>query len=266
MKYELGPLEAELIFTLERKSTTVFTVEDARNLLDAPDETLWKILHKLTRKGRIQRVKRGTYTLVPARAGYKPKWTEQAYILLEDMLNEYYVGYWTAMSHWNMTEQNPRTVFVATTQRNRNFTYNDSVPIQFVTLNPRKLFGWVYAAAGDKKFRVSDPEKTVVDTMDLPQHSGGVPEAAKSLNHDLDWDKLIEYADRLGNRTVHKRIGYILQLLEIDASTQIIKKLKEGASSGYSWLDPTAPKEAHETDRTWRLKINVPDQAMRDRP
>jgi len=264
MKYELGPLETELIFTLERKGRTVFTVDDARDLLDASDETLWKVLHKLTRKGRIQRVKRGIYTLVPAKAGYKPKWTEQAYIFLEDMLNEYYVGYWTAMSHWNMTEQTPRTVFVATAQRKRNFTYNDSVPIHFVTLNPRKLYGWVYATAGGHRFRVSNPEKTVVDSMDLPQHAGGVPEAAKSLNYDLDWDKIIEYADRLGNRTVHKRLGYIIQLLEIDTPRHILMNLKEGVSSGYSWLDPTAPKEAHKLDTTWRLKINVPKHALRN--
>ena len=263
MKYELGPLEAELIFTLERKGITVFTVDDARDLLDASDETLWKVLHKLTRKGRVQRIKRGIYTLVPAKAGYQPKWTEQVYTFLEDILHEYYVGYWTAMSHWNMTEQTPRTVFVATTQRNRNFTYNDAVPIHFVTLNPRKLYGWVYAAAGGHRFRVSNPEKTVVDSMDLPQHAGGVTEAAKTLSYDLDWGKVLEYADRLGNRTVHKRLGYIIQLLEIDAPHHILKNLREGASSGYSWLDPTAPKEAHEIDTTWRLKINVPEQAMR---
>ncbi|MCK4703178.1 type IV toxin-antitoxin system AbiEi family antitoxin domain-containing protein [Candidatus Bathyarchaeota archaeon] len=263
MKYELGPLEAELIFTLERKGVTVFTVDDARDLLKASDETLWRVLHKLTRKGRIQRIKRGYYVLVPARAGYQPRWREQAYTFLEEMLEEYYVGYWTAMSHWNMTEQTPRTVFVATTNRKRGFVYDDAVPIHFVTLNPRKLYGWVYAAAGGHRFRVSDPEKTVVDSMDLPQHSGGIPEAAKSLHFNLDWDKVIEYTDRLGNRTVHKRLGYLIQLLDIDAPSHILRHLKAGISSGYGWLDPTAPKEEHERDATWKMKINVPKKALR---
>jgi len=263
MKYELGPLEAELIFTLERKGIKAFTVDDARHLLKTSDETLWRVLHKLTRKGRIQRIKRGHYALVPARAGYQPRWREQAYTFLEEMLEEYYVGYWTAMSHWNMTEQTPRTVFVATTRRNRDFVYDDTVPIHFVTLNPRKLYGWVYAAAGGNKFRVSDPEKTAVDSMDLPRHSGGIPEAAKSLHYLHDWDKVIEYADRLGNRTVHKRLGYLIQRLDIDAPSQTLRRLKAGISSGYVWLDPTAPKEALGRDATWRLKINVPEKALR---
>ncbi|MGD2200638.1 MAG: hypothetical protein PVJ38_03265 [Candidatus Bathyarchaeota archaeon] len=40
MKYELGRLEAELIFTLERKERVVFTVDDARELLEVSDEVL----------------------------------------------------------------------------------------------------------------------------------------------------------------------------------------------------------------------------------
>jgi len=98
--------------------------------------------------------------------------------------------------------------------------------------------------------------------MDLPQHSGGAPEAAKSLHFHLNRDKVIEYTDRLGNRTVHKRLGHLIQLLDIDAPSHILRHLKAEISSGYGWLDPTAPKEATERDTTWRLKINVPKKAL----
>lgn len=263
MKYELGPLEAELIFTLERRGKTVFTVDDAREVLEASDEVLWKLLHRLTLKGRIQRIKRGNYVLVPARAGYLPKWREQVHTLVEGLLEDYYLGYWTALNHWHMTEQLPRTVFIATTTRRRDFVYDEAVPIHFVTIRPHKYFGWTAEEAEGHRFRISDPEKTVIDSLDLPQYAGGVAEAAKALLHDLDWRKIIEYADRQGNRTVHKRLGYLIELFEVEASEVVLKRLRSSISSGYSWLDPTAPREALSYDSSWNLKINLPAKALR---
>lgn len=264
MEYSLGPLEAKLVFTLEKDSRTVFTVDDARGLLDTSDEVLWKLLHRLTLKGRIQRIKRGFYVLVPAKAGYLPKWREQVYAMIDDLLDDYYLGYWTAMNHWHMTEQLPLTAFIATTSRRRDFVYDDTVPIKFITLNPRKFFGWTTEEAGSHKFRVSDPEKTAVDSMDLPQYAGGLAEATKTLSHDLDWSKLIEYADRQGNRTVHKRLGYLIELKGADVPADALKQLRSRISSGYSWLDPTAPHKALRHDSRWNLKINLPHEALEE--
>ena len=57
MKYQLGPREADLIFTLERQGRSHFTVDDARQILTASDEVLRVILWRLASKGRIQPVK-----------------------------------------------------------------------------------------------------------------------------------------------------------------------------------------------------------------
>ena len=263
MKYELGPLEAELIFTLERNGKTVFTVDDAREVLETSDEVLWKLLHRLTLKGRIQRIKRGHYILIPARAGYLPKWREQVYAFVEGLLEDYYLGYWTALNHWHMTEQIPRTAFIAITTRRRDFVYDEVIPVHFITIKPHKYFGWTSEETERHRFRVSDPEKTVIDSLDLPQYAGGVLEAAKALSHDLDWGKITEYADRQGNRTVHKRLGYLIELLEIDVPGDVIKQLRSRISSGYSWLDPTAPHEILTYNSSWNLKINLPSESLR---
>jgi len=263
MKYELGPLEAELVFSLEREDVTLFTVEDAAEILKASDEALRVVLWRLASKGRIQRVKRGHYLLVPARAGYETRWSEHIFSFIEEILNEYYVGYWTALSHWGMTEQIPRTVFIATTKRRRDFTYSDMVPIHYVTVSPYKFFGWTTETIGDHEFHISDREKTIVDSLDLPQYAGGVPEAAKGLLQQLDWHRIAEYADKLGNRTVHKRLGYLIETLELNPPKGIAEHLRRGIGSGYSWLDPTAPKEKIESNPRWRLKINLETRDVR---
>jgi predicted transcriptional regulator of viral defense system len=263
MKYQLGPLESELVFNLEREGRTLFTVEDAAEILDTSNEVLRNVLWRLASKGRIQRVKRGHYLLVPARAGYETRWSEHIFSFVDGLLKEYYVGYWTALSHWGMTEQIPRTVFIATTKRRRDFIYSDTVPIHYVTVSRHKFFGWTTEKIGDNEFHISDREKTIVDSLDLPQHAGGVPEAAKGLLHQLEWQRIAEYADRLGNRTVHKRLGYLMETLELSPPEEIVERLGSGIGSGYSWLDPTAPKEKIESNPKWRLKINLETKDVR---
>jgi len=263
MKYELGPLEAKLVFTLEKKGATLFNITDAREILGCSEKVLRVVLWRLASQGRIQRVKRGYYLLIPARAGYETKWSEHVFAFIDDLLDEYYVGYWTALSYWGMTEQMPRTFFVATTKRKRGFTYLETVPIRFVTINPRKFFGWTTERIGAQKFRVSDREKTIVDSLDLPQHAGGVLEAAKGLGQQLDWVRVAEYADRLGNMTVHKRLGYLVEIFELEPPVEVVERLRRGIGSGYSWLDPTAPKERFEINSRWRLKVNLDKKDLR---
>lgn len=263
MKYELGPLEAELIFTLEREGRTLFTVEDAGEILNTSEDVLRGVLWRLASKGRIQRVKRGHYLLVPARAGYETRWSEHVFSFVDMLLEEYYVGWWTALSYWGMTEQIPRTVFVASLKRRRDFTYSDTVPIHFVTVSPHKFFAWTTETIGDQGFRISDREKTIVDSLDLPQYAGGLLEAAKGLSQQLDWHKIAEYADMLGNRTVHKRLGYLLEALELEPPTEVVERFKRGVGSGYTWLDPTAPKKRIESNPRWRLKINLDAREIR---
>ena len=263
MKYELGPLEAELLFTLEREGRKVFTSNDAKRILDCSDEVLRKVLHRLALKGRVQRIKRGNYILVPARAGYQTMWTEHAFSFVDNILDEYYVGYWTALNYWRMTEQIPRTVFIATQKRRRNFTYANVVPIHFVTVSPHKFFGWATEKIGDAKFNISDREKTILDSLDQLQYAGGISEAAKGLRANLDWEKMIAYADRLRNRSVRKRLGYLIEVLELRINEGALEQLRRSIGSGYSWLDPTAPKTMLKTSPKWRLKVNVQPEIIR---
>jgi len=265
MKYELGSLETKLIFTLEEKDDLYFTVDDARQILDTSDETLWKTLHKLTQKKRIQRIKKGHYLLIPAHAGYETKWREETTRFIDNLLKDepYYIGYWTALNLWHMTTQMPLTVFIATTKRKRQITYDNTVPIQFITLKPRKFFGWTTKTIQNNSFNISNPEKTIIDSLDLPQYSGGITEIANALKHPLDPEKLAEYADRQGNHAVHKRLGYLIELQEIEFPKRTLTHLQHKITKGYSWLDPTAPKKVIKHDSQWNLKINIPPDNLR---
>lgn len=234
MKYELGPLEAELLFTLEREGRTVFTLNEAKKILNRSEEVLRKILHRLTLKGRVQRIKRGYYILILARMGYQTSWTEHVFSFVDKILDEYYVGYWTALNYWQMTEQTPHTIFIATRKRRRDFTYNKIVPIHFVTVNMGKFFGWTIEKIGEVEFHISDREKTIVDSLDQLHYAGGISEVAKGLVTNLNWEKMAIYAYKLRNNSVQKRLGYLIEILELNVSEEVLERLRGSIKAGYS--------------------------------
>jgi predicted transcriptional regulator of viral defense system len=66
---------------------------------------------------------------------------------------------------------------------------------------------------------MADPARTVVDVLDDPRLSGGIRLATEILAAYLQEGPpatLIEYAERLGNRTVFKRLGYLGEVLGAD--------------------------------------------------
>ena len=69
-------------------------------------------------------------------------------------------------------------------------------------------------------------------------------------------DKLLtEYIDKIGNKTIYKRLGFVLESLNLDAP-ELIKKCENNLSHGFSLLDPSGPDKGKYL-RRWNLKINV---------
>ena len=68
-------------------------------------------------------------------------------------------------------------------------------------------------------------------------------------------DTLLEdYARRVGNRTSFKRLGYLLETLEVHAPS-LLQACETSVSSGIGLLDPSLPDEGPVVWR-WRLREN----------
>jgi hypothetical protein len=84
--------------------------------------------------------------------------------------------------------------------------------------------------------------------------------AARSLatrppRPSLDSDRLVAHVHRLGNRTVFKRLGFILEESGIDAA-EAIRVCRENISAGLSPLDPTVKRKGRIVKR-WNLRVNA---------
>jgi predicted transcriptional regulator of viral defense system len=66
---------------------------------------------------------------------------------------------------------------------------------------------------------------------------------------------LIEYAERLDNRAVFKRLGYLIERLGIEADL-ILAACRERRSAGVVALDPSV-KAPGQIVRRWGLRDNV---------
>lgn len=259
----LGPSESKLIFTLERDGLFLFTFRDAQSILGTSNKAVYRVLDRLRSKKRIRQVKGGLYLLSPAKSGIEGFWAEHAFTILPRLMGaDYYVGFWSALEHWGMTEQLPQTIYVVTTKRRKNLAFNNQ-RIRFVTYPPSRFFGYVKQTMGETEFNISSREKTVVDSLSHPEYSGGVSEIAKALwtgREKLDVRQLVEDAERMRILAVKLRLGYLLELLSFPKKSYL--PLMPRKATGAPWLDPTSAKRTIEYSGRWGLKLNVPREVI----
>ena len=72
---------------------------------------------------------------------------------------------------------------------------------------------------------------------------------------NVSWQRLVDYGDQLGNRTVFKRLGYIAETLDL-ANGRLIETCLKRVSAGTGRLDPAMPATGPTTSR-WGLRINT---------
>lgn len=175
------------------------------------------------------------------------------------------IAYQSALNHYGWTEQIPNVVFVQTIKQKASKEIL-SVRYKFIKVRAQKFYGIRDEWSGPARYKITDPEKTIIDCFDLPQYAGGFVEAVKGLyaaHRDLDKEKLWHYAESIGNQTVMKRIAYLSELYDLKDFAQFRENVLVRLTKTYSTLDPLSLLTGKRTCR-WRLLLNVSDQALLD--
>jgi len=253
----LGRMEAGFLAKMGTRIT--FSIEEARHALghQAGDPTR-QFLERLQRKGWIQRIRRGKFAVIPLSSGAERTAQLHEFLVAMEVVSPAAIAYWSALNHHGMTEQLPRTVYVATDHPVRHPPKNATgIPFKIVSVRPQKFFGIVRDWLGEHPFRITDKEKTIIDGLDLPRYTGGVGEIAKALGGswaDLDETKLVDYANRIGNSAVAKRLGFLMEALGLGKPNTLRETVS--LAPGFSSLDPTLPRKG-KYNRRWGLLINA---------
>lgn len=257
----LSTRESRLLSSLAAAGLSTFTLAQAREALGPDADAAARVLHRLTAKGWLARLQRGSYRLIPLEAGPEARWAPHEYSVAAALVTPYYLAYATALHYYGYSEQQPGQVWIATTRRKRPLTV-EGVRYRFVTLG-EKFFGHVSEPLLDGYIQVAEREKAIADGFDHPEYCGGVIEPAKGLwfgSDEIDLGKTIAYSRRLGNRSAMRRMGFWLELLG-GADEAALKLLETRGNRTYARLDPTGPPGGPKSAR-WRLIINVPERQL----
>ncbi|MFA4935958.1 MAG: hypothetical protein WC568_08995 [Candidatus Methanoperedens sp.] len=252
----LSKTESYMLSRLSEEGTEIFTVKDVSNVLDKSYSVSRKIISNLKAKKWIEKIEAGKYLILPLSAGVKPKYTEHEFVIGSKLVEPYYISYWSALNYHHMTEQIPFSVFIATTKRKSNRKILD-VNYIFVTLSKKKFFGYSSVNISGKNVFISDKEKTIADCLDHPEYCGDITEAAKALkSKNIFFEKIADYAIKIGNATILKRLGYLSEVLKLNLGEGLKKRMLKNISKGYSVLDPSVKMRKGKYNEKWRLLIN----------
>lgn len=256
IKQGLSRREALALTRLASNNRTIITIRDIQDAIDVPYDDAKKIANNLVHKQWLDRLKRGTYLIIPLAAGETGEYTAHEFVIASHLADRMYISYWSALNYHGLTEQVPMTVFAATTEQVPDREIHD-VTYRFVTLTDTKFFGAEPVAIDAQQVDVATVEKTLVDCADHPEHCGGIGELAKGVAAaDLETTRLSDYLLRLGNGAAIKRIVYLADCLDIELAQR--EELVAAFTTGYSKLDPTRGDEGRHLSE-YRLLVNVPE-------
>ncbi len=257
--------ETKLLSTLAEDGKTVFELKDLSDVLKTTYKNSKVIVDRLRKKKWIIQLTRGKYLLVPLSAGIKSKYTEHELIIASHLARNYYVGYWSALNHYGFTEQTPFTVLVVTTSRLRSRKILD-VNYKFITVGKRKFVGITNVFIGNKLVRMSNKSKTIADALDRPDLCGGISEVAKCLwnaKKDISLHDIIKYSKLMNNSAIIKRLGYLIDVLQIETSKNEHATMPSLVGKGYSPLDPISGKKGTYNTK-WNLLLNISEKSLLD--
>jgi predicted transcriptional regulator of viral defense system len=255
-----------------RQAQGLIDVEHVVSALAMDRKSAAKTLARWFAQGRLQRVGHGLYAPIPLDAPTSGQVLADPWILVPSLFGPAYVGGFTAAEHWDLTEQLFRDVFVFTTKTFRSKRH-DVHGITFLLrhIQPQALFGLRTIWRGQIKVPISDVHRTVIDMLADPSTGGGIRHVADCFaayfkHKDANPETLIEYADRLGNGAVFKRIGFLAETLP--DQQLIVEASRQRLTQGNAKLDPglASPRLV----RRWRLWIPTTwadlSRAAKERP
>jgi predicted transcriptional regulator of viral defense system len=256
----LGPKAARLVTELHARDRRIFGLRDVEAILGVHPPLARSFTAQLVRRGVVTRLKPGLFSLVPFELGRERQYLGNPYVVARELVGgaPYFLSHASAMDIHQMVTQPQLVVYVSTVRPLRR-RFIHGIEFRFVTCRRRDVFGttehWVEKS---ERVRVSDPERTILDGLRSPDYCGGLLEVAKGFHMrraDLDPDRLVAYALRLRVGAVIRRLGFLLELWDVQAPRGLTR-LQRHLTATYVRLDPGLPAEGRFL-RRWRLRLNV---------
>jgi predicted transcriptional regulator of viral defense system len=264
-KKTLGQESAALYTGLASQGKMVFSIADAQKVSGKNYQATLQSLHRLINAGWLVSSGSGVYAIVSAEAGSEAIPAANRLVIGRELVGDapYYISYDTALSLHNLITRPVPDVKISTPRRLQTRKVL-KIKYNFIYIRPENIWGTelTWASEGER-VSVSDPERTIIDCLARPDLSGGVSEVATALQiggEKFNWEKMISYAKRFDNQAVMKRLGFLLELLDL-TTQENIEYLNAMITQSYALLAPYLPDDGDYFSR-WKVKINIDPETL----
>lgn len=258
----------ELLSFFNEQDMLCFDIKLAKQALpNSNDNAIRELLSDMARRGLLMRVKRGLYYVIPYEQDaetFMPDW----HLLAEHLAQgaNYYIGYYSALQIHNLITQPSLKEQIVVSKQIRPSTIKiKEVRFQFIYHNEKHFWGtkkiWI---DNFNKIICSDLEKTIIDCLFKPDYAGGIVEIARAIylsREKLKYNVLLEYVTKFNSQAVLKRLGFLLETLEI--KTEIIDNLQKLKTKSIVLLDTELPRTGRSLTR-WSIQQNIETETIKE--
>ena len=255
----IGPISAFLLEELLKKGKTVFTLKEALGITKADYYATGNLLSKLLKKNIIARLKSGTYLVL--QAGAENTQLKNWPIIARELAGgkPYFISHYSAMRLHGMTSHPLFDIYFTMPTRHPDKKISD-LNYHFVYSQKEHFWGgephWV---TKQEQVMISNLERTMLDSLERPELCGGVAEVMRGIwtkKKEIRKARLLKYSHNYRTKAAVKRLGFILELLQVDEKLlHPMQKLVKNAKD-YVCFDPAGPKKGKYVNR-WHLCINT---------
>jgi len=243
----LSPTEQRVYSGLYSKR--VITTIDVRRILGDAHKTA-DYISNLREKGYLMKIRKGLYAIVPPNLvgkGFNP----DKYLVGSRLKEGSFLSYHTALELHGLAQSAFNTVYITTRDRSGSFSYRG---VEYRFTSTKHFFGAASASYQGQKITVSDRERTILDCIRRVRYCGGLEELAKSISNvpSFDFEKLLDYLERFGERSLYHKTGFILEGLGARVPSDLLQALQRGVGKRVYYLDEG---KRSVLNRKWNLMV-----------
>lgn len=240
------------------KGLTVLNAKSVATILNVQESEARRLLSRWNKSGWVNRIKQGSYIPQPIDTIHENLGPENPLIVVEKIFSPGYVGGYSAIKHWDLSEQIFEVVNYFTLKKVKSTDQMiGNIKVRLKRISEYKMFGAKTVWIENTKVLISDPTKTIIDFLDDPTMAGGMTIVFDFFEEYMeskfyDFSLLINYGERMNNKTIFKRLGFMLEAKGMlgEKEEHLLRSL---ISSGLSKFDPTL--DNLKVVKKWNLKI-----------
>ncbi len=219
---------------LEKQERAVFGLNEISRIIEKPKNISAVYANRMVKKGLLFKLEKNKFSV-----------SEDIFVIASQLTFPSYLGLTTSLYLNNELSQIIDKIYVLSPKKKRKMKILGNEVI-FIKINPKIIFGYKKVKKENSYIFISDIEKTIIDCILLNKYCNTL--VILNALKKADTKKIEYYLSIIKKESLNRKIGFLLDYLEIEHS---IKKRKKTIYK----LNPSR-KIKGKYNNKWRMYIN----------